>query len=93
MDSYTDSIFVSVWLKTAPRSEQMLKRKRDRSCKLCVRGFSQWPDTAQTYLVTAALAWGDLPGRSLSELICDLLEQENSLLGDEKCVRRDPSEI
>ena len=37
LDSYTDGLVVSVWFKTTPQSEQMLKRKRDR--KLVVRAF------------------------------------------------------
>ena len=65
MDSYTDGIVVSVWLKTAPRSEHLLAssvyRKLDYSGGLFPLAVT--PYTAQTYLVTAAQAQGDLAGR------------------------------
>ena len=65
LDSCTDGLVVSVWLKAAPpRSEHLVHLLASRMYrKLVVRGFSQWPYTAQTYLVTATLAPGDLPGR------------------------------
>ena len=56
LDSYTDGIVVSVWLKTAPRSEHLLASSRYR--KFCALGVSQLaatvPYTAQR--VGAALA-------------------------------------
>ena len=41
LDSYNKLGVVVVTFQTAPRSEQMLKRKRDR--KLAVQRFCQWP--------------------------------------------------
>ena len=48
------------------------------------------PYTAQTYLVTATLAQDDLP-KSDQVSLCDLREQENSILSRRK--DRDPGEI
>ena len=67
LDLYTEGLVVSVWLKTAPRSEHLLASSVYR--KFDVRGFSQCGSgrirPKRTCMVTdsAALAHGDLPGR------------------------------